>query len=93
MGWEKFFEELVQFLETCKRHSGIETEQLAEHFVERLKIYVQNMNGLKDTIGEASLTQQGSEDQLQCFTTYYRDVGALLHGINFQRNASWERNT
>ena len=45
-GWERFFEELVQFLETCKRQSGIATEQLAEHLVERLEISIQSMNGL-----------------------------------------------
>jgi len=43
----------VQFLETCKRQSGIATEQLSEHLVERLEICIQSMNGLKDTIGEA----------------------------------------
>ena len=80
-GWERFFEELVQFLETCKRQSGIATEQLAEHLVERLEICIQSLNGLKDTIGEAIVSQQGSEDQLQCFTTCYRDVGALLESL------------
>ena len=53
----------------------------AEHFVERLEVSIQSINGLKDTIGEAILTQQGSEDQLQCFTTYYRDVGALVDSL------------
>ena len=71
-GWERFFKELIQFLETYKRQSGIATEQLA------LEI---SINGLKDTIGEAILTQQGSEDQLRCFTTYYRDVGALVDSL------------
>ena len=57
----------MQFLETCKQQSGIAIEQLAEHFVERLEI---SINGLKDKIGEAFLTQQGIDDQLHCFTTY-----------------------
>ena len=80
-GWERFFEELVQFLETCKQQSGIATEQLAEHMVERLEISIQSMNRLKDTVGQAIITQQGSEDQLQCYTTYYRDVGALVESL------------
>ena len=71
-GWERFFKELMQFLETCKRQSGIATGQLA------LGI---SINRLKDTIGEVILTQQGSEDQLRCFTTYYRDVGALVDSL------------
>lgn len=39
------------------------------------------MNGLKDTIGEAIVSQQGIEDQLQCFTICYTDVGALLESL------------
>ena len=54
---------------------------MTEHFVERLEVSIQSINGLKDTIGEAILTQQGSEDQLQRFTTYYRDVGALVDSL------------
>jgi len=73
----------VQFLETCKRQSGIATEQLAGHLVESLEICIQSMNGLKDTIGEAIVSQQGSEDQLQCFTCY-RDVGPALHELHLE---------
>ena len=63
-GCERFFEELVQFLDTCMRQSRISSKQLAEHLVERLEISIQSMNGLKDTVGKVIITQQGSEDQL-----------------------------
>ena len=39
-GLERFFEELVQFLETCKQQSGIGTEQLAEYPFKAFFVFV-----------------------------------------------------
>ena len=63
-GWERFFGEVLQFLETCKRQSGIANQQLAEHVVERLEICIGNISGLRDTIGEAMVNYKQERDDI-----------------------------
>ena len=52
-GWELFFRELLAFLDTCSRHSGIANRQLTEYVIERSETVIHAVVHVK------SVLQQG----------------------------------
>ena len=82
-GWELFFRELLAFLETCSRHSGIANRQLTEYIIERLEtaihavVHVEGVlqEGIDNNIGDVFFLQDiidqlsHLEDSLQALYT------------------------
>ena len=44
LGWERFFEELTEFIRTCNRQSGTANQSFAEYALERIQTAIQSVS-------------------------------------------------
>ena len=82
LGWERFFEELTEFIRTCNRQSGTANQSFAEYALERIQTGIQSVSALLDRFESATPNSDDESTVLERYSTSLGELRSCLRELS-----------
>ena len=82
LGWERFFEELTEFIRTCNRQSGTANQSFAEYALERIQTAIQSVSALLDRFESATPNSEDKSTVLERYSTSLGELRSCLRELS-----------
>ena len=96
LGWDIFFQELEQFVNSLDRHEGVVNEAYTEYVTERLEVCIVGVRRLKNMFTPTHWRSSFSSEELAVVETYYSllsDLVACLRELARKWSDQWDRHS
>lgn len=84
LGWERFFEELAEFIRSCNRQSGTANQSFAEYALERIQTAIQSVSSLLHHIESATPNSDDESTVLERYSTKLSELQSCLRELSRQ---------